>query len=108
MNYPFYNPNALPQQHVLQISGKESIAQMQMPPNSSLIAMDSSAPMVWLCVSDGVGKITATPYDITPHIDKQPPSPLEAFEERFTKLEQTIERLEAKLNEQSHDANADQ
>lgn len=41
----------LPQQQVLQVNGKASVDTIRMAPNSSLLAMDTSAPIVWLCVS---------------------------------------------------------
>jgi len=43
-----------------------------MAPNSSAILGDSTAPMVWMVMSDGVGTVTAEPYDIKKHVD--PPS----------------------------------
>ena len=61
--------NVLPAQQVIQVAGKQSIDTLQMSPNSSVLIMDTSAPIVWLCVSDGLGKATATAYDITPHQD---------------------------------------
>lgn len=74
--YPYQqqnNGNVLPPQQVLQAAGKTSIDALQMSPNSSVIIMDTTAPMVWLCVSDGLGKVTATGYDITIHKDKPVP-----------------------------------
>lgn len=61
--------NVLPAQQVIQVAGRQSIDSLQMSPNSSVLIMDSSAPIVWLCVSDGLGKVTATAYDITLHQD---------------------------------------
>ena len=33
-----------------------------MPPNSSIILLDESAPLIWLKMNDGAGYPTITPY----------------------------------------------
>ena len=38
--------NVLPPQQVIQVNGKASIDSIQLAPNSSLLAMDISAPLV--------------------------------------------------------------
>lgn len=95
--YNSYN-NMLPAQQVIQVNGKQSIDSMQMAPNSSVLVMDTSAPIVWMCVSDGVGRVTATPYDITPHKDAPAPDSVEA---RLAAVEAAIKRMEVK--HESHD-----
>ena len=96
------NPNVLPAQQVIQVAGKASIDTLQMSPNSSILIMDTTAPIVWLCVSDGLGKVTATAYDISVHQDV-PPVDVNALEQRVTNMEATITAyLEAQKNEQSN------
>lgn len=110
--YPFYNqfgnmfqqpgnninPNpVLPQQQIIQVSGKASVDTIQLAPNSSVLLMDTTAPIVWMCVSDGVGKVTSTPYDITVHKEK-PPIDVDSIEQRISNIEKIISELEAKLN----------
>ena len=80
------NQTALPQQQVIQVNGKASVDTIQLAPNSSVLVMDTSAPIVWLCVSDGVGRVTSTPYDITEHKDA-PPVDMRKIEERVAALE---------------------
>ena len=69
--YPYYQPYisnqmqttpTLPAQQIIQVNGKASVDTIQLAPNSSVLVMDTSAPIVWMCVSDGIGKVTATPY----------------------------------------------
>ena len=91
------NPNIMPPQQVLQVNGKASIDTLQMSPNSSLLAMDTTAPIVWLCVSDGVGRVTATDYDITPHQAKAEID-IENVAQRLTNVETIIASLEDKIN----------
>ena len=80
---------ALPQQQVIQVNGKASVDTSQLAPNSSVLVMDTSAPIVWLCVSDGVGRVTSTPYDITEHKD-EPAVDTKKLEERVAMLENLI------------------
>ena len=82
-------PNMLPPQQVIQVNGKASVDTIQLAPNSSVLVMDTSAPIVWLCVSDGIGKVTATPYDIVVH-KEEPPVDLKSIEKRLTDLERRI------------------
>ena len=85
--------NVLPAQQVIQVAGRQSIDTLQMSPNSSVLIMDTSAPIVWLCVSDGLGKVTATAYDITLHQDA-PAFDVAGFagdvEERLKNVEEKI------------------
>lgn len=102
--YPYFQNRtaALPPQQIIQVNGKASVDMIQLAPNSSVLVMDTSAPIVWLCVSDGIGKVTATPYDITEH--KQEPAPdQKGIEQRLAILEKTISELEAKINVQPDD-----
>ena len=101
MNYNMYP--YLPAQQVIQVNGKASIHTMQMAPNSSILVMDTTAPIVWLCISDGVGRVTATPYDVSKHID--PPAP-DSVEARLAGIEEALKRMEAELHGKPNDADA--
>lgn len=81
--------NLLPAQQIVKVNGRDSIKELKLVPNSSLLALDNNEPVVWLCVADGVGNVSATAYDITIHKDKDE---IQAnnFEERLSKLEKTI------------------
>ena len=93
-----YTPkvNVLPPQQILQANGKTSINMLQMSPNSSVLIADTTAPIVWRCVSDGLGNVTSEAFDIVPHKDEavQEQETLMAINERLT-------RLEGIVNEQS-------
>ena len=97
--YPnfFQNQNLLPQQQIIQVNGKASVDTMQLAPNSSLLAMDTSAPIVWMCVSDGIGKVTATPYDIVIHKEPTPPD-MQSIEQRLIAIENTIAEMEKRYD----------
>lgn len=96
---PYFQQHSpiLPQQQIIQVNGKASVDTIQLAPNSSILVMDTSAPIVWMCVSDGVGKVTSTPYDITIHQEK----PAIDIEERLTVIENTLAEMESKLNAKS-------
>lgn len=60
--------NVLPQQQILQANGKDSINAVRMAPNSSVYIEDTTVQnLVWKCVSDSLGQVTAKPFDLTPH-----------------------------------------
>ena len=91
----------LPHQQIIQVNGKSSVDTIQLAPNSSVLVMDTSAPIVWMCVSDGVGKVTSTPYDITVHQEKPLPD-VTSFEQRIDSLEKLVKELEVKVNAESN------
>ena len=113
--YPQYNPYfqqmqamqasapapTLPQQQIIQVNGKASVDTISLAPNSSILVMDTSAPIVWMCVSDGVGKVTATPYDIVVH-QEEPPVDVKSIEQRIAVIESTISEMEEKINAKSN------
>ena len=104
--YQMYHQNpVLPAQQIIQVNGKASVDTMQLAPNSSLLAMDTSAPMVWLCVSDGIGKVTATPYDIVAH-KEEPPIDMASIERRLSAIESMIAEMEGKSNGKSNNGRA--
>ena len=94
--YP-YQPNFLPQQQIIQVNGKASIDALKMAPNSSVLIMDTTAPIVWMCVSDGLGNVTSTAYDIAVHKDPEPIS-INALDARLAAIEKTLEVLYGQSN----------
>lgn len=96
-----HNAPTLQQQQIIQVNGKASVDTIQLAPNSSVLLMDTTAPMVWMCVSDGVGKVSATAYDIKVHEEK-PPVDVATMEERISKLEKIISEMEEKQNAKSY------
>ena len=97
----FQNQNILPQQQIIQVNGKASVDTIQLAPNSSVLVMDTSAPIVWMCVSDGIGKVTATPYDIVLH-KEDPPVNMASVEQRLSAIESAITEMEGKINGKSY------
>jgi hypothetical protein len=65
-----YQSNILPPQQILQANGRASIEAIRMSPNSSVLIADTTAPIVWKCMSDSLGNVTKEPFDIVPHKDE--------------------------------------
>lgn len=101
MNY------TLPPQQILQANGKASIDAIRMSPNSSVLIADTTAPIVWRCVSDGLGNVTAEAFDITHHkseaeVEKENTNNLlNEISERLKRLENNYESFINKPNESS-------
>ena len=104
-----FNPtpqvNTLPPQQILQANGKASIDALKMSPNSSCLIADSTEPIVWKCVSDSLGNVSSTPYDISEH--KSEEQKLQSnlvvvvtdINERLKKLEDSYEKSLIKSDE---------
>lgn len=96
----FQQSQTIPQQQIIQVNGKASVDTIQLAPNSSVLLLDNTAPIVWMCVSDGVGRVTSTPYDISVH-KEEPPVDVKSIEQRLAAIEGTIAEMEGRLNVKS-------
>lgn len=90
MYYPYAR------QEVIRVNGKNGADAYQMAPNSSVLLLDETAPIIWLKTTDGASYPTVTGYEIRPMVDKQ------------TSLEERIARLEKMLDEKSNDTGVEQ
>lgn len=82
-----------PRYEVIHVNGQNGAQALQMAPNSNAIVMDDTAPLIWLCQTDGAGYKTVQAFDISPH-KNAPAVDVNSLEER-------IARLEGIINEQS-------
>ena len=67
--YPSPTPivqQPLARTEVIRVHGEEGAKAYNLAPNSSIILMDETEPVVWLKTTDGAGYPTVTGYDITP------------------------------------------
>ena len=104
MNFqsPFINPYGMapqyqppvpvPAQQVVRVNGENGARAYALGANSSALLLDESGTLVWLCVTDGAGYKTISPYDITPHQDAPAPD-YGSLESRITKLEEIMYEL---------------
>ena len=106
---PFPQPppqqNVLPPQTILQANGRESIQALRMSPNSSVYIEDATnRNVIWKCVSDSLGNVTSTPFDISIHEDTPILSPesliaiVGEMNDRITKLEEFFDEPSKSTN----------
>ena len=78
-----------PRYEVIHVNGQNGAQALQMAPNSNAIVMDDTAPMIWLCQTDGAGYKTVQAFDISPH-KNAPAVDVNSLEERIARLEGII------------------
>lgn len=93
---PIYMPKtARPQQDITSVNGKAGADKYQMGPNSKVLLLDTTQPVVWLKVTDGAGYATLDGYDLTPHVEKTPESEardmVADLDKRLSKIETLLE-----------------
>ena len=84
------------QMHVTRVSGENGVNAFQMGPNSDVLLLDETAPIVWLVQTDGAGYKTKTPYDISPHVPEPSPE-MKTMDERFASIDKRLKSLEEAL-----------
>lgn len=88
-----------PTQEVIKVNGENGAKTYQMPPNSSVLLLDTTEPIVWLKTTDSSCFPTITGYRIEP-IEAPP-------KDRFEQLENRIAELERRLTNESNIADAE-
>lgn len=93
--YPYQaNAFGFPKYEIVKVNGRGGAEAFQMAPNSSVLLLDETGPIVWLAMTDGAGYKTITPYSITPY---QPEPEIDT-----KSLLARIEKLEAIINDKSN------
>lgn len=92
-----------PQQEVLKVTGRNGANALNLAPNSSVLALDTSAPIVWLVTTDGAAYKTCTPYEIKPYEEISTNS----LEKRISKLEELIQGVIANGQQQESNISSD-
>lgn len=72
---------------IIKVNGMAGAQSLRLAPNSGVIALDTTAPIVWLCQADGAGYFNPEPYSITPYQAQTPDSDIER---RLSRLEAMI------------------
>lgn len=85
---------SMPRYDIIHVNGENGARAFRMGPNSNALLMDDTAPIVWLCQSDGAGYHTVTPYSIAPY-QAETPVDARALEKRVADLEAALKRMEA-------------
>ena len=77
-----YNQQNIQRTEVIKVNGEGGAKAFQMAPNSSVLLLDETAPIVWLKTTDGAGYPAVTPYSITPY-KPAPPVDVNGLEQRI-------------------------
>lgn len=81
------NPfNLMQKQEIVRVNGENGARAYALAPNSSILLLDETAPIVWLAQTDGAGYKTVTPYTITPY-QAEPTHDYNSLAERVKRLE---------------------
>jgi len=99
-NYMQPQPQQQPQQNIIKVHGFEGAQAFNMAPNSNVLLLDESNPIIYIKTTDGAGYPTIKAFTITPYQEKPQPD--------FQSLEARITRLEEVLNNESNTANSSQ
>ena len=78
------------QTKVVEVTGRGGADAFQLAPDSSILLLDNTAPIVWLAKTDGAGYKTLMAYDIKPHEEEKSVDHYKDLEERIAKLEETV------------------
>lgn len=92
--YGGINANSFPRYSIIQVRGQNGAEALQMAPNSKVLLLDETDPLIWFVQTDGAGYKTITPYTISPY---QPAPPVDV-----NSLEQRVLALEEKINAKSY------
>ena len=103
--FNYYGMGLPQQQQAMQVNGKASAEKVQLAPNSSMLAIDTTAPIVWLFVTDAAGAMTRTAYDISLHQEPQPVD-VNALLVKMNEMEERINKLTGGEKHESDDASA--
>lgn len=76
---------------IVKVNGENGARAYPLPPNSNILLLDETAPIVWLAQTDGAGYKTVMAYSITPYQSTTP--------DDYTSLEARIKKLEDMINE---------
>ena len=89
--YPYGYPPSMrvSQQEIIRVNGRNGAMSIQMAPSSSVLVLDETAPLVWLCQTDGAGYLTVTPFDIAPH-QEAPQVSVNELSARLARLEEIV------------------
>lgn len=110
-NYlPYQYPQYQPKVEIVKVNGKPGAEAYQLAPNSSVLLLDESQPLVYLKATDGAGYATVTAYSITPYQEPKP-ADMAALEERLRRVEERLNEShfagnEYTKNEPTAEANA--
>lgn len=99
MNYGNYGMSpqvpVQPRSEIIRVHGEEGAKAYQLPPNSAVLLLDDTNPILWFKSTDGAGYPQVTAYDITPHMETRE---VVQTSPSYQELEERVSKLERRLN----------
>lgn len=96
--YGIQNPMLVPKHKIRQCDGESGAKNMVMGPDSQEIFIDSTAPLIWMVVTDeNANKVSVNGFRIEPYIPEPEPD-LKMLLARIDKLEEMIANGHSKPN----------
>lgn len=89
-----------PHMEVIRVNGANGVDVFQMGPNSSVLLLDETAPIVWFVQTDGAGYKTKTPYNITLHTPEPSPE-IKNMDERLDMIDKRLQAIEEVMRDES-------
>ena len=100
-SYPMYPNNPMPpRQEVIRVHGREGAVAFAMGPNSSVMLMDETQPVVWLKTTDSASYPTLNGYSLIPLEE----TPEIKEKDVITELVERISDIERRLDAKQSDA----
>ena len=81
-----YGVQPLQKYEIPRVNGEEGARAFKMLPNSEILLLDKTEPILWMVSTDSAGYQTILPFDLTPHQIQQQPT-LNDIIARLEKLE---------------------
>ncbi len=85
-----------PRYEIIRVNGENGVNAFQMAPNSNVLLLDETAPIIWFVQTDGAGYKSKTPYDISIHTPEPSPE-MKTIDERFMSIDKRLKSLEEAL-----------
>ena len=94
-----YIPMMFNRQQVVRVNGRKGAEAYQLPPNSSIMLLDNTAPVVWLKTTDGASYPSLKGYNVYPIQEENAAAEVQldysSLEQRISKLQEMVKKNES-------------
>lgn len=91
--FPMNYPQNIISGQILQANGRDSVKAIRMSPNASALVCDSTLPIIYKCVSDSLGNVTISEFDVSPRKTEEEKK-AESMENRLNEMEKHLLEIE--------------
>jgi hypothetical protein len=82
----YFNQYGVRRFGILKVHGTEGLNALRMMPNDEVLALDETAPILWVVKTDSAGYKTPTPFEIRPY-QPEPEVSLKDIDQRLRRME---------------------